>query len=118
MLLQRADPALFHPLSRHTPMSFAPPMRSVPGHHCISGHGRCSARHPCRNQPSKYVNGQKGEAKAAKSKNGHAGWNPGNARPVRYGANQSALRRALRFEKKQQAHSAMLTPLITITEGS
>ena len=91
MLLQRADPTLFHPLLHCMPMSFAPPMRSVPGHHRISGHGRCSARHPCRIQPSKYVHGQKGEAKAAKSKNGHAGWNPGNARPVRYGANQSAL---------------------------
>lgn len=91
MLLQRADPALFHPLLHRLPMLFAPPMRSVPGQHRISGHGRCSARHPCRNQPSKHVHGQKGEAKAAKSKNGHAGWNPGTARPMRDEANQSAL---------------------------
>ena len=91
MLLQRADPALFHPLSRHTPMSFAPPMRSVPGHHCISGHGRCSARHPCRIQPPKCVHGQKGEANAAKSKNGNAGWNPGTALPERIGAKPEHL---------------------------
>ncbi len=91
MLLQRADPTLFHPLSHRTPMSFAPPMRSVPGLHRISGHGRCSARHPCRNQPPKGVHGQKGEANAAKSKNGNAGWNPGTARPVRIGAKPQRL---------------------------
>ena len=73
------------------PMSFAPPMRSVPGHHRISGHGRCSARHPCRIQPPKGVHGQKGEANAAKSKNGNAGWNPGTARPERIGAKPERL---------------------------
>lgn len=73
------------------PMSFAPPMRSVPGHHCISGHGRCSARHPCRIQPPKCVHGQKGEVNAAKSKNGNAGWNPGTAIPERIGAKPERL---------------------------
>ena len=73
------------------PMSFAPPTRGVPGLHRISGHGRCSARHPCRIQPPKGVHGQKGEAKAAKSKNGNAGWNPGTALPVRIGAKPERL---------------------------
>ena len=92
-------------------------MRGVPRHkHQRAWPLLCAA--PAVHSPPKRGKRKKGEAKAAKSKNGHAGWNPGTARPVRYGANQSALRRALRFEKKQQAHSAMLTPLITITEGS
>ena len=73
------------------PMSFAPPMRSAPGLHRISGHGRCSARHPCRIQPPKGVHGQQGEANAAKSKNGNAGWNPGTALPVRIGAKPERL---------------------------
>lgn len=56
-----------------------------------SGHGRCSARHPCRNQPPKGVHGQKGEANAAKSKNGNAGWNPGTAHPEHIGAKPERL---------------------------
>ncbi len=62
-----------------------------PGLHRISGHGRCSARHPCRIQPPKGVHGQKGEANAAESKNGNAGWNPGTALPERIGAKPERL---------------------------
>ncbi len=49
----------------------------------------CAA--PAVHSPPKRGKREKGVAKTAKSKNGHAGWNPGTARPVRYGANQSAL---------------------------
>lgn len=87
----RHRPGQARSFKSRTPMSFAPPTRSVPGLHRISGHGRCSARHPCRIQPPKGVHGQKGEANAAKSKNGNAGWNPGTAHPERIGAKPERL---------------------------
>lgn len=86
---ERAPPFPIHSCTTCPCCSLHP--RGVSRANSISGHGRCSARYPCRNQPPKCVNGQKGEAKAAKSKNGHAGWNPGAARPVRDGANQNAF---------------------------
>ena len=81
----------FNLLSAHaTPMLFTLPMQGVPGRKYQRAWPLLCAA-PAVHSPPKRGLREKGEAKTAKSKNGHAGWNPGTARPVRHGANQSAL---------------------------